>query len=1042
MKKQQTEKLDDLINKLHQRFDGAVHFLKETAISSQDTRTKLFSLPWFLILGLPESGKTSMLANARIDYVLSKKNHLEKQRATHCEWWATRDAIFLDVNNIYTLQTRKTRRERKLWFDFISLLRAGRRSHPFQGLVFCIDIEKLCSTHKNERQAYFHSIRGRIKELTSSTRHAFPVYFVVTKLDKLAGFNEFFDDLTKEEALQLWGITFAQTQTQSAQVMADAFDLEFDQLLMRLNQQLIGRLHHERNLDKRAVIKDFPLQMESVKKPLAAFLQNIADLTSSNQLPQLRGIYLCAAHAQLSGSLDRLAQPLSQAFSVQTYAPEAEIPSHRPYFTRGIFGQLVNDRALVLTHKAQHKTKIGQYLQWSAGIVSLILAITLLAYWVKGFSNNIADLNAIEQAMAQYQVLLSNDEPLNPHQLISQLTKLSAASHNAQQAQVAWFMRAFLPHDAAVYSHASQVFQQTVQLTIAKQLQAALKQQLSKGNNINASTLYLDLRAYLMLGSPHHFDLNTLLTALDTTWSSALDVSQRSQLHFFIMKALVTPPNMALNEDLIKQARFVLAALPKNALAGALLSASYPSQDNLTLSLPQGTSGPVFKSPQTSMTVPAVFTANRFASVYDTLAPQIANSLINGDWVLRVVPSALPITAQDIEDVRQFYIASYIATWQALLANLQLNAFTSYDQAIDTLSAFTRPNSPLLQLIYEIVLNTNVNYHQAPTPISLEFAGFNQSTNQVLAANHDNFIQLINYLQEIKRDQDPANAAFALARAHSLLPTGQVDVFDALNKQIAQLPYPYNNWLNQINQFSLQLILNDAQKAVDQAWQQTVYVEFSKSIAPFYPFTQNTKQNLSLSDFSHFFAPNGTLNTFIAFYLLPFVDTRPSGWILKSFNGASLPLTTQILSQIQEAQNVTRAFFPDSSQQVNLAFIIKPVQLSANIKQIDLSIDNQSAEYSDSFMLGTRFIFSAKNNLHYVAMVLTQKDAKQVNVSLSGPWSFFQWLDTLSQQADPSKWQYTNQNDGDAFTLEITSENQENAFPAKLLHGMTLPAFL
>ena len=51
-------------------------------------------------------------------------------------------------------------------------------------------------------------IRARLRELHDKLGVRFPVYVLVTKADLIAGFNEFFGDLGREERDQVWGLTF------------------------------------------------------------------------------------------------------------------------------------------------------------------------------------------------------------------------------------------------------------------------------------------------------------------------------------------------------------------------------------------------------------------------------------------------------------------------------------------------------------------------------------------------------------------------------------------------------------------------------------------------------------------------------------------------------------------------------------------------------------------------------------------------------------------------------------------------------------------
>lgn len=1040
MHEKKTEKLEELIYKLHQRFDGAVEFLKKTNISSTN-RTKLFSLPWFLILGFHQTGKTSLLSHANLNFILSKKKHQDKQRATHCEWWATQEAVFLDVNNSYTLQSRSSRRLRKLWFDFLEQLKKVRPQQLFEGVIFTIDVEKLSTTHRNERHAYFHSIRGRLKDLILYSPQAFPLYIVITKMDKLAGFNEFFDNLSQDDLQQLWGINFNSPQIQTVQVLADNFDLEFDKLLGRLNQRLFHRLHFERNLDKRAMIKDFPLQVESIKKPLAAFLQNIADIVLATKSCQLRGIYFCSAQPQ-ENAIDRLQQPLSHTFSLQAWLPNLAQMNYLPHFTTDIFKQILQDKDKKLHIDIYKKTKFNASLQWTIASACAILILSLSATWGRNFTANIAELNDTEQALAQYQVLASSQTEINIKQALPELNKLAIASDKAQHAKIPWFVRHFLPDDALAYQKANLVFQQMVELTAQKQIYAMLQEQLQHPNTASTTQLYNALQAYLMFNQTDKFNANFVINFLNAYWANQLTAPQLKELTGYLTQAFANVAPLSLDQNSVSEARLVLANLPKASLAQTLIAASLNPNENLVLKLPLIDNKPVFNSVSNQLIIPAAFTRQEFTEVYDSVLPAVANTLLNGNWVTNAAPTHYPLTAAALEEVRQFYMMSYINTWKAVLANLTLKPFNSYNEAEQVIASFAQSDSAVIQLIFQVVVNTNVRYRNEATPISMVFNQFNQSSTQILASNHNNLMQLAGYLAAIQQDKDPSMAALGLVKAHEALPEEQeTDAYYAMNQQIQQLPYPYNYWFNDMLKYSWQLILNDAMQTINLAWKNTVYDEFNK-IVNYYPFNMQATQDLTVADFNRFFSHDGTLNTFISYYIEPFVDTTQEPWKLKSFNGSSLPIASVTLTKLEQALAITQLFYPGADDNINISFLIRPQNISSNVNHIYLNINNQSADFSSNFMVSTRFSWLGNNVNNYVAMVVADKDGQQLNNNFSGPWSLFHWFDALNPQFNQNKFALTYQQQATQIAFTVENNQGNNPFITNLLHGFNLQANL
>ena len=64
---------------------------------------------------------------------------------------------------------------------------------------------------------------------------------MVTKCDLVAGFTEYFDDLTQEGRAQVWGVTFPYEQTRRTARRARAFPAEFDALMAPSERQACSR---------------------------------------------------------------------------------------------------------------------------------------------------------------------------------------------------------------------------------------------------------------------------------------------------------------------------------------------------------------------------------------------------------------------------------------------------------------------------------------------------------------------------------------------------------------------------------------------------------------------------------------------------------------------------------------------------------------------------------------------------------------------------------------------------------------------------------
>src|SRR5258708_10084759 len=89
---------------LRKRFEEATEALKKSKKGGRN----LYELPWYIIIGPPGSGKTTVLMNSGLNFPLAKAFGKEALRGVggtrNCDWWFTDEAILLDTAGRYTTQ--------------------------------------------------------------------------------------------------------------------------------------------------------------------------------------------------------------------------------------------------------------------------------------------------------------------------------------------------------------------------------------------------------------------------------------------------------------------------------------------------------------------------------------------------------------------------------------------------------------------------------------------------------------------------------------------------------------------------------------------------------------------------------------------------------------------------------------------------------------------------------------------------------------------------------------------------------------------------
>jgi type VI secretion system protein ImpL len=291
------------LQRLRNRFNSAVNFIKKNRINKNGLSMSLDVLPWYLMIGSAGSGKSSLVAKSNINFILGKKvNKLRKQPQPMIhsfDWWITQNAILVDVPGAYVDdKVNNASMNHEIWNAFLLMLKKSQKRKSLGGIVVTISVDELID--RKQRDELLESLVNRIHEIQHLFGADVPFYFSITKMDLLPGFLDFFNDCAAEELTQAWGVTMPSPSTE---FVTSTFIKRFNALIRILNNQIIQRLHFERDQYARSHIKDFPLYVEKIKDEFAAMLNAFkSNQTSFN----LKGVYLtsalqgCKIHREIS----------------------------------------------------------------------------------------------------------------------------------------------------------------------------------------------------------------------------------------------------------------------------------------------------------------------------------------------------------------------------------------------------------------------------------------------------------------------------------------------------------------------------------------------------------------------------------------------------------------------------------------------------------------------------------------------------------------------------------------------------------------------
>lgn len=369
------------IKALRENWQSSLAKLKQSRMGA-DTKTILFKLPWYVIIGEPASGKSTLLRKSGLDFPVGDAEVAGLHGTRNCDWWFANEAIFLDTAGRYIIESQEQE-----WSAFMDLLKKYRSKKPINGVMVALPANSLLTKNHDELLVDGKRIRQRIDELIDGLGINFPIYVLVTKVDLVSGFVEFFGNLERRHAEQMVGWTNPQDTT--ARFDGEVLDQRFKEVSTRLFQM---RPWLESKAKKRDLMKAFlyPEEFSYLNQPLRTVLDVVFKPNVYQETPVCRGVYFSSG-TQVGGPLALALEDMARDLGISadfgfglTMEEEKEL---RTYFIKDLVSeQILKDQEMnwrTFTAEAKlRKRRMG----W--GLIGLAVALLLALFATKSFIQN------------------------------------------------------------------------------------------------------------------------------------------------------------------------------------------------------------------------------------------------------------------------------------------------------------------------------------------------------------------------------------------------------------------------------------------------------------------------------------------------------------------------------------------------------------------------------------------------------------------------------------------------------------------------------
>ncbi|WP_338567742.1 type VI secretion system membrane subunit TssM [Pseudomonas canadensis] len=976
--------INDEIRQVRERFKEALQALKTSRRYGERSERWRDELPWYLLIGEQGSGKTSLLAASGLPSALDSPETAPQGATSWCEWYFAEEAVLVEAAGRYLSQPDPSVDEAG-WSTLLDMLKRRRRSRPLNGVVVTLSVDTLSSSNEHDLERHARHVRTRLQDIQQTLHVDVPVYLVLTQSDRLAGFAEFFDAQQGDDAEQVLG---GYLGTDLVQVRA-----VFESLLQRLGGELIPRLHHERNVERRGRMLDFPRQVARVGDCLCLFIEAAFSVNRNQPVNALRGFYL-------------------------TCAKTVDV---RPHFVQGLFKRVIFAEADLAGLLDPERQRIRR----RHGLMALAATVVIGAVggvWAHSYAFN-------HQRLVQLRGLI-NTQPALPrgadesHALLALLdSRLAATQVFSPQAEARWIDRAGLyqgalsrPPLAAAYEHA---LQQQFLPYVTTLLEGRVRGSLGDREHLLDS-----LRAYLMLNLRGRLDKGWLAEYVSGQWSGDSSANKRLNDHF--LRLLEQPFQAPLNEELVAQARLALRGESLMEVVYRALREQARNLEPYRLA-----EGPAFTRGEPP--IPGFYT-KKYLLLFEQQGTQMVNAIAQDNWVLG---EGTDLSVMDLRRLmlalEQRYFSEYADAWSDALSRIKLRESGSLQQGAEQLAGLTSAQSALVQLLQQVRENTRlvsvsdrlemevqqVGELGAVTSRDLTRAVLPDNARRALQRRFEPLHQLLDeqqnprgeltqalrlldelqlQLSTVSRDSSPEQAAFKMARQRM---DGQQPLLGNLRDTAARFPQPLKGWFEGIADQSWRQLLDGAYGFVNQHYQNEVYGFYAKAIQRRYPFDAHAGSDVALGDFQAFFKPRGAMARFYESYLRPFVTVEGNRYRLRGIEGRSLPMSRLLLEQMTKAQIIRQGFFTEDQGDWAVRFTLAPYSLDQAVSRATLRVGDQQLEYRHGPIVSMAFHWPSEAQNGRSSLVLERGAERPLGIEKDrGAWSMFRFFDLM--QSEPA----------------------------------------
>lgn len=1016
------------------RFYDALRTLHHVSLAGQKTRWQRWrerrkrhyidEKPWFLVMGPPGCGKTSLIYESGERFLLSEQYGLAQTTdigpTQDCNWWLTERAVYIDTAGAWILLQGQSEEAGTAKQKLFSLIRKHRRYPGIDGIILCLDADMLLHASLSERKSLADTLRVRVLEAAASFCSDIAVYLLLNDIDKLPGGTTLLALMSEEVLAQGLGISLTCNEHGHNDFAAD--ETRYRELQAKVSHYVLETLHDVPSPEVRQQLLLFTESLGALQKPLFSLIEQVFPATPVGYSGRLRQLWL--------GSTVTLSS-WEDTFDVRSIGPIYYPALTHAVTERGVLhasGPLPLHNRLILA---------GRYL-----LVVLLLCLTLLMLGARYFWEH--DYIAYASARFEETKRIVRDIPLTNQindDLVAAFEQLGYIGtqflDSSPPLLTPYFEHRLLNHAMlqTYHRHLNKIFWPAVENYVTHALR--------KGLQSPHDDDYNTLKIYLMLGHPERRSPEALEHWFMSRWNDfapqGYTASERKLFSYHLRELFddtaTDAPQAKMDDELIRTARINAMSIPIPVRVVQRIQEQPlpPRIENITLADMAGPSVALMlrrKSPSTvtDMAIPGFYTR---ASYHEVLLSKLQDAsqemITEQSWVLSdgrdsVSQANLLAAVQKLShEAKTYYLTEYANQWDALLNDIRVRPINDLDDAALLARQFSDPSSPLANLVRFATRETTLTddsqgeiagwfytqrakLNQARRSVVDQMSGERSRFRLTPEKKVEDRFELLRRLgyqlqQSATSNSDPLANVFEQVynqlitlsvslRAGQILPKNSD--FNRLKIDMARQPEPVRSVMMDLLSTGQSQSLQQSKENLNKGVTSIASDLCNQTVSGRYPFKRSAREEIGIADFSRMFNGSGAMQQFFDQNLAPYVDTRGNSWRVNP--ESTDVVTSKTLGAFENAALIRDTFF-DASGKLAMSMIIRPISLSPSILEAVLDVDGQVLTYSHGYSQPMRVDWPGPKGGVYIRLTFKTQSGKVETVSFDGPWAIFRMYD-------------------------------------------------